>query len=288
MNADTAKDEAGRPAPLRLLILGAHPDDAEFHAGGLAAAYREGGHIVKMVSVTDGGAGHHRLPPEELVVRRRQEAAAAGAVIGAPYETWNFPDAHLKPTFEVRDRIIREIRTFRPDLVLTHRTNDYHPDHRAVGQAVQAASYLVTVPLVVPDVPFLEKDPVVAYMVDLFRRPYPLQPDVLFDASQYVDTIVRMLACHRSQFFDFLPFNLGVAQAVPESEAARLEWLREWFDQLTAERRVRFRSAMESQWGKDRADRVTHLEVYEISEYAGKPEETRRLFMLDTSLEHST
>ena len=265
----------------RLLILGAHPDDAEFHAGGLAARYRERGHVVKMVSVTNGAAGHHRIGPDELTAVRRAEAAAAGRVIGAEYETWDFPDARLQPTLEVRERIIREIRTFRPDLVLTHRVNDYHPDHRAVGQAVQDASYLVTVPLVVPDVPFLRRDPVVAYMVDLFRRPYPLQADVLFDASEYVDTIVRMLACHHSQFFDFLPFNLRVEEPVPEDEAERLAWLQRWFAALTAERLERFRPEMIEAWGRLAAERVTHLEVYEISEYAGRLDDRRALFMLD-------
>ena len=72
--------------PLRLLILGAHPDDAEFHAGGLAAIYARLGHVVKMVSVTNGAAGHHEMTANELAQRRSQEAAAAGNIIGASYE----------------------------------------------------------------------------------------------------------------------------------------------------------------------------------------------------------
>src|SRR5207249_4676648 len=68
---------------LRLLILGAHPDDAEYHAGGLAAIYRRLGHAVKMISLTSGDAGHHEMRGPELAARRRREAAAAGAVIGA-------------------------------------------------------------------------------------------------------------------------------------------------------------------------------------------------------------
>ena len=71
---------------LRLLIIGAHPDDAEYAAGGLAALYRSFGHAVKMVSVTDGGAGHHVLACRELIARRRAEAAAAANVIGAESE----------------------------------------------------------------------------------------------------------------------------------------------------------------------------------------------------------
>src|SRR5687768_8092788 len=95
--------------PLRLLILCAHPDDAELLAGGLATIYRRAGHVVKMVSVTDGAAGHHQMSGPELAQRRRAEATAAGKVIGAEYVTWDFPDGSLVPSIEVRQQIIREI-----------------------------------------------------------------------------------------------------------------------------------------------------------------------------------
>lgn len=258
---------AGQGETQRLLVLGAHPDDAEFHAGGLAVRYRQLGHEVKLVSVTNGGAGHHWRSSSDLVALRRAEAAAAGAVIGASYETWDFPDGSLQPTLEVRERIIREIREFAPDLVLTHRLCDYHPDHRAVGQAVQDASYLVTVPLVVPDVPPLKRDPVVAYMVDLFTKPYPFQPDVVLDITPQLDRIVEMLAQHASQVFEFLPHNKWEPDDVPEGAEARRNWLRHWFGQLIERRTERFAEAIERQYGAAAAA-VRYIEAYEISEYA--------------------
>src|SRR5438874_288590 len=157
--------------PLRLLIIGAHPDDADYAAGGLAALYRAAGHVVKMVSLTNGDAGHHRQPGPALAERRRREAAAAGAVIGATYDLLDNHDGELLPTLENRCRVIRLIRSFRPDLVLTHRPNDYHPDHRYTSQLVQDAAYMVTVPPVVPEVPHLEKNPVIAYLPDEFEKP---------------------------------------------------------------------------------------------------------------------
>src|SRR5947209_8395219 len=108
---------------LRLLIIGAHPDDADYAAGGTAALYRAAGHVVKMVSLTDGSAGHHLRPGPDLARRRRAEARAAGAVIGATYDVLDTPDGRLLPTLENRAEVIRLIRTFRPDLVLTHRPN---------------------------------------------------------------------------------------------------------------------------------------------------------------------
>ncbi|MCO6459614.1 MAG: PIG-L family deacetylase [Pirellulaceae bacterium] len=264
----------------RLLILGAHPDDAEFHAGGLAARYRRLGRAVKLVSVTNGAAGHHRLEPDELARRRRDEAAAAGRVIGAEYVTWDFPDGALLPSLELRHQIIREIRSFEPDLVLTHRTCDYHPDHRAVGQAVQDASYLVTVPLVVRDVPILRRDPVVAAMADLFTRPNPLRPDVVLDTTAEVDSIVAMLACHESQVFDFLPYNQGLLEQVPSDPAQRLAWLRAWYGGRARAVADRFRSSLVAELGEEVGGAVEFAEAYEISEYATAldPAERKRLF----------
>jgi LmbE family N-acetylglucosaminyl deacetylase len=261
---------------LRLLIIGAHPDDAEFHAGGLSTRYRELGHQVRMISVTDGGAGHHTMSSGNLMARREEEAKAAGAVIGATYETWDFPDAALQPTLELRHRIIAEVRGYHPDLVLTHRPCDYHPDHRAVGQAVQDASYLFTVPLVVPDVPALARDPVVAYMPDLFTRPYAFVPDVVFDIEPHLDKVVDMLACHRSQVFEFLPFNQGVADQVPREETEKITWLRAWYLQWIRPRAERFRTALEHRYGPQRAADIQYMEAFEISEYAASLDESSR------------
>jgi len=250
-------------ASLRLLILGAHPDDAEFHAGGLAAIYRDLGHVVKMISLTDGGAGHHRRSREELVPLRRQEAQRSGDVIGAEYVTWDNPDGRLQPTLEVREQVIREIRTFGPDIVLTHRPCDYHPDHRAVGQAVQDASYMVTVPLVCPDVPALRSDPLVMYMPDRFTRPNPLRGDVVI-----VETIVRMMACHRSQFFEWLAYNHGYEEELPHGDDERFGFLLNWYQRHLRPMADVYRDRLVETYGQQRGAAIEYAEVYEVSEYA--------------------
>lgn len=268
MDKPQAMPEQTARQPLRLLILGAHPDDGEYHAGGLATRYRLAGHRVRIVSVTNGGAGHHRMRTEELIAIRRSEAAAAAHCIGAESAIWDFSDGSLLPTLALRERIITEIRTFCPDLLLTHRPNDYHPDHRAVGQAVQDASFLVTVPLVVPEVPALRRDPVVASMVDLFTRPCPFRPDVVLDVSNQLSRIVEMLACHRSQFFEWLPYNACIEDQVPSEMAAQLAWLRTTFLQRVAARKERFLEELIDKYGHEHAQRIEICEAYEISEYA--------------------
>jgi LmbE family N-acetylglucosaminyl deacetylase len=255
-------------SPPRLLFLVAHPDDAEFHGGGLAAIHAELGHPVKFVSLTNGDAGHHVLSGPPLAVRRRDEAIAAARRIGAAAEVWEHHDGRLVPSLELRWQVVREIRTFAPDLVLTHRTNDYHPDHRAVGQVVRDASYLVTVPALVPDAPCLARDPVVVYLPDRFTKPTPLAGDVVLDVGSRVETIVDMLACHRSQFFEWLPFNRGVPDEVPADEAGRLQWLRDWYLGLLRPQADRYRAELIARYGPQRGAAVEYAEVFEISEYA--------------------
>jgi LmbE family N-acetylglucosaminyl deacetylase len=254
---------------LRILVLGAHPDDAEFHSGGLISHYCDGSQVVKIVSVTNGAAGHHQRSSEELAAIRTQEAAAVSDLAGVEYDVWEYADGSLQPTLEVRQRIIREIRTFQPDLVLTHRPNDYHPDHRAVGQLVQDASYMVTVPLVVGDTPALRKDAIVAYMPDLFTKPYPLSPDIVLDITPYFDRIVAMLACHRSQVYEWLPFNAGISEQLPASADGRIEWLGKWFEQRASTVADRFRDRLIEVYGEQRGRDIRFAEAYEISEYAG-------------------
>lgn len=262
--------------PLRLLILGAHPDDAEYHAGGLASIYRERNHVVRIVSLTNGQAGHYERPPEELAALRRQEAAAAGRVIGAEYVTWDIPDGELVADLDTRRRVIREIRTFRPDLVLTHRPCDYHPDHRAAGQLVQDACYLVTVPNFLRDTPALRRDPVVAYMPDLFTQPSPMTAEIVLDVTDRVNTILAMIACHRSQVFEWLPYEEGILDQVPQDEREKLRWLRAWYRQHELPRAERFRQDLIAAFGEERGRQIEFCEIYELSEYAAAADLPRR------------
>lgn len=256
----------------RILVLGAHPDDAEFFAGGFLSAHSDAGSAISIISVTNGQSGHHRMPSDQLVQRRRREAAASGAMLRATYATWDFPDGYLQPTLELREAIIRTIREYQPSLVLTHRPFDYHPDHRAVGLAVQDASYMVMVPRVVPGYPPPEREPVVASMVDLFTRPCPFRPDIVLDVSQYLGRVLDLLSCHESQFFEWMPWIERVEHTLPlvdglsidEKQRAMRSWLEAWYLERTNPRRDRF---WQPRWGEN----PVLIEAFELSEYAGRP-----------------
>lgn len=266
--------------PLRLLIIGAHPDDADYSAGGLASLYRRHGHVVKMVSVTDGRSGHHEISGPALVARRRAEAAAAGKIIGAEYVTLDAPDGGLMPTIENRNVLIRLIRSFRPDLVLTHRPNDYHPDHRVTSQLVQDASYLLTVPPIAPDTPHLRRMPVIAYMPDDFQKPYPLTPTVAIDVGPMLDDIIAMLDCHVSQFYEWLPYNQEKLDQVPADAAGRKEFLRTFVEPMLRRRADRHRVLLKQIYGEEGGSRIEFAEAYEPCEYGSSLDDSakRRLF----------
>lgn len=266
--------------PLRLLILGAHPDDADYAAGGTAALYRAAGHTVRMVSLTNGDAGHHARPGPALATRRAAEAKAAGNVIGAAYDLLDIHDGELLPTLENRCKIIRLIREFNPDLILTHRPNDYHPDHRYTSQLVQDAAYMITVPAVVPGTKHLLKNPVIAYLPDEFQKPYPFEATVAVDVGPVLEKIVEMLHCHASQFYEWLPYNTGKLEEVPAEGGARRGWLAEQVKSRLRKQAARFRAALVRGYGAEQGNAVEFAEAFEGCEYGSPLDDTaiRRLF----------
>ena len=256
--------------PLRVLVIGAHPDDCDRKAGGTAALYTQLGHTVKFVSVTNGESGHQATTGRALAERRRGEAAAAGRVLGIEYEVLDNRDGYLQPTVEARLGIIRLIRSFQPDLILTHRPNDYHPDHRYTSQLVCDAAYMVMVPALAPEVPALRTNPVIAYLVDGFQRPYAFSPTVVVDVEPVMDKMIDMLDCHVSQFYEWLPYVGLYAGPVPTDGAARKAYLKEKFCALIAGYADRHRESVIKTYGEERGRRVRYIEAYEPCEY-GSP-----------------
>lgn len=265
---------------LRIIAFGAHPDDCDLKAGGVAHLWSASGAKVKFVSVTNGNSGHHEMGGAPLARRRRTEAEAAGASAGIEYEVLDYDDGALLPSLEVRHHIVHLIRAHKADLVLTHRPNDYHPDHRYTSQVVQDAAYLVTVPNVCSDVTALRKNPVFAYFSDRFRKPTPFSADVVVDVSRVFADKVQMVHCHESQFYEWLAWHRGALAEVPESESDRLNWLTELMERRFAPEADRHRAALISRYGEEKGGEVRFVEAFEICEYGSQPsqDELQRLF----------
>ncbi len=258
---------------MKLMFVGAHPDDGEGRIGGLAARYVEEGGEALFVSVTNGNAGHHRMSPDELAARRREEARRAAEVIGAEYVVMDNDDARLEPTLPVREELIRLIRRFHPDLLLGLRPYDYHPDHRAAGRLLIDASYLLTVPLVAPEVPIMQRMPVICYTPDRFRVPAPFAPDVVVAVDEYCEQKARMLACHESQVYEWLPFNGGYLDRVPGEPEERWEWFRGRCAERFSRTADRFRGELVRRYGEERGREVTYAEAFQVCQYGRRPDQ---------------
>ena len=263
----------------RILALGAHPDDCDIKAGGCAVLWKKAGYMVKFVSVTNGDAGHHEISGEALAERRAEEARAAGEVTGIEYEVLDFHDGQLVPGLEERFKLVRLMREFRPDLVLTHRPNDYHPDHRYTSQLVQDCSFLVGVPNICPDSQRLESMPVILYFADDFKKPIPFQPDIAVDIDAVLDTKIRMLDCHESQVYEWLPWigqsELKVSEDPEERLAALANFVRPFSKPNEAARKTLIQT-----YGQERGSSIKDAECFEACEY-GSPvdsETIERLF----------
>jgi len=256
---------------MRILIIGAHPDDPDWYAGGTAAKFVQKGHKVRMLAMTNGNAGHYKEGGGPLAVRRYQETQCSARVIGAEYLVLDNDDGKLLPTLENREKVIRQIREFNADLVITHRPNDYHPDHRNTGLLVRDAAYMVTVPNIVPLVPHLRKNPVFAYLGDEFTKPNPIEPDVVVVIDDVLEKKLGMFHCHVSQMYEWLPYNMNILDQVPDGEAARKQWLAGLHAQMAGPLADKYRERIAELYGRERAQKVKYIEVFEISEYGTQP-----------------
>jgi N-acetylglucosamine malate deacetylase 1 len=266
---------------LRIIAFGAHPDDSEIKVGGTAAKWAALGHHVKLVSVTNGDIGHFAQAGGPLAKRRLDEVTRADKLLGASTQVLDIHDGELMPTLENRRTIARLIREWNADVVLSHRPNDYHPDHRYVGVLVQDASFMVTVPFFAPDVPHMKKNPVFLYYSDRFERPNPFRADVIVNIDEVLDKKLAALDIMESQFFERGTF--GSAEQLAKDNANRAERIRQvrqGFMARDAGVAQKYRDKLAEYYGKEAAAKIGHAEAFEVTEYGTQPTaaEIRKLF----------
>lgn len=267
-NADDAP-----PRVLRIIAFGAHPDDAEFRLGGTAIKWAKLGHKVKLVSVTNGDIGHWNMAGGPLAQRRTEEVREAAKRMGTEVEVLDIHDGELLPTLENRQKITRLIREWQADIVISHRPNDYHPDHRYTGVLVQDAAFMVTVPFFCPDVPHLKNNPVFLYFPDRFQKPNPFKADIAVSIDDVFDQKVHAVDALASQVYE--GGALGSEDFMRERRASDLEarkvilnesWLKR--DGNTANQS---RDALVEWYGTDAGNAVKTCEAFEICEYGKQP-----------------
>ncbi|MFN3324067.1 MAG: PIG-L deacetylase family protein [Bryobacteraceae bacterium] len=268
----------GQDGKIRVIAFGAHPDDADIKAGGVAAKFAAKGHLVKFVAVTNGDAGHCEIGGGQLAKIRYAEAQEAARKLGiAEYQILDNHDGELVPSLEVRKQIIRAIREWKADIVLSPRPNDYHPDHRYTAILVQDAAFMVQIPMVVPDVEPLKRNPVFLYYEDGFQKPQPFQPDIAIAIDEVWSKKIDAHDAMPSQFYEAQPKCWGGGIPVPEGKAERRAWLEK---RRTYAPSPAVRETLVKWYGAERAAKIRHAEAFEICEYGRRPteDELKRLF----------
>ena len=275
--------ELPQDGKLRIIVFGAHPDDCEWSSGGTSAMWIAQGHHVKFVSCTNGDIGHWGMAGGPLAKRRAAEVQACAKIFGNESQVLDIHDGELMVTMDNRRTICRLIREWRADLVISHRPNDYHPDHRYVGVLVMDAAYMVTVPYFCPDTPYLTKNPVFLFSEDEFLRPNAFTPDVAVSIDGVIEKKLAAMEALESQFYE--GGCNGGAHLVPDPKdpkavAARKKKVRDEFTDYFSAPATRFRAALEKRYGRDKGAGVKFAEAFEICEYGRRPspEQLEKLF----------
>ncbi|MHC4511819.1 MAG: PIG-L deacetylase family protein [Planctomycetota bacterium] len=272
---------AAHTGTLSVIAFGAHPDDCEIRAGGVAAMWVAQGHKAKFVSTTNGDIGHWKMAGGQLAKRRTAEVEKAAEILGIETRVLDIHDGELMPTLENRRTFTRLIREVNADIVMGHRPNDYHPDHRYTGVLMQDAAFMVICPFFCPDVPHLKRNPVFLYFSDRFQKPNPFEPDLVVSIDSVIEKKLDALVELESQFVE--GGVTGNESRIPKNEAER----------AAARRRVRnnfrrrfeatankYREKLIELYGQEKGSKVKCAEAFEVCEYGRQPTaaELKQLF----------
>ncbi len=268
--------------PLKVIVVAAHPDEAEMYAGGTVRLLADRGAAVKFVSLTNGDAGHHILDRGPLKRRRADEAYEAARILGVlDYEILDIHDGELVPDVELRKAVLASICRWQADVVITfHHECDGHLDNRAAGQAVHDAMGFATNRNVVGFTPELRRSPICLTMTDFWSTAVH-RHDVVVDNDTSIDAKLRACAAHATQFLEYSKFEIGDHIEVPTAgdwPAERAFILKYWPEFMYALEGMR--PALAKRYGEARGKAIQFAESFDIADYGRKVtvEEVSALF----------
>lgn len=177
---------------MRILCMGAHPDDVELGMGGTVASLVEN-HEVQILDLTDGEPTPHGSPDI-----RAAESQKAASILGAPRITLDMPNRYLEETIENRKKLAAEFRKFKPDYIFAPYPVDAHPDHIAAGQLAESARfYSKLTKSDIPGEPFFPRRVIYYFPVHIRLR---MEPSYVFDVSAQIEKKRKAIHCYESQF----------------------------------------------------------------------------------------
>lgn len=266
--------------PLRIIAFGAHPDDAELKASGVAALWAAQGHKVKFVAMTNGDVGHFAEAGGPLARRRQAEVTECARILGIETHVMDIHDGELVPSLENRKAVARLIREWQADIVMGHRPYDYHPDHRYTGVLLNDAAVVVVAPFFVPDTPPTTRNPVFMYYSDGFQDPKAFEPTVVVGIDEVADKKWKCVSAMPSQFGDRDSWQGRTLPNVPQGDRERQTYLLELVKKRNLAVADQYRERLLALYGKERGQAFKYAEAFQLGQYGRQAslDELKRMF----------
>jgi LmbE family N-acetylglucosaminyl deacetylase len=255
------------PRPLNVIAFGAHPDDAELKASGVAALWAANGHKVKFVAMTNGDIGHFSQAGGPLAQRRYKETQECARILGITTDVMDIHDGELVPDLETRKKVARKIREWQADIVMGHRPYDYHPDHRYTGVLLNDAAVVVAAPFFVPDTPPTQGNPIFMHYSDGFEDPKPFSPDLVVDIDASADKKWGCVSAMPSQFADKDSWGGRYGRNVPEGDAERAAFILAGHQRRAEAVANQYRAKLVELYGQERGSKVKYAEAFALNQY---------------------
>jgi LmbE family N-acetylglucosaminyl deacetylase len=263
LTADVAYTQQG----LRIIAFGAHPDDAELKASGVAARLAARGHKVKFVAMTNGDVGHFEVAGGPLARRRKAEVQECARILGIETDVLDIHDGELMPTLENRKTVARLIREWQADIVMGHRPYDYHADHRYTGVLMDDAAVLVVAPFFVPDSPPTKVNPIFLYYSDGFQDPKPFNPTIVVGIDEVADKKWQCVSAMPSQFGDKDSWQGRTLPNVPAGDRERQAYLLDLVKKRNAAVAEQYRERLVALYGPEAGKKIQYAEAFQLSQY---------------------
>jgi LmbE family N-acetylglucosaminyl deacetylase len=253
--------------PLRVLAMGAHPDDAELKFAGTAAMFAAQGAKVKLMALTNGDVGHFEQAGGPLAKRRKAEVEACHKMLGVETEVLDIHDGELMADLQTRRMVGNVIRNWQADIVLSHRPNDYHPDHRAVGQLANDTAVVVAAPFFAPYSPPVARNPVFLYYSDNFQHPYPFTPVLAIGIDSVAQKKWDCISAMPSQFADADSWQARYRTDIPPDAAGRAAAIMKTVRDSNTAVANKYRDLLVKLYGEQKGRAFQFAEAFELNEY---------------------
>jgi LmbE family N-acetylglucosaminyl deacetylase len=271
---------APQEKPLRVIAFGAHPDDAELKASGVAALWAAAGAKVKFVAMTNGDVGHFGTAGGPLARRRKAEVAECARILGIESHVVDIHDGELVPSLENRKIMARLIREWQADIVMGHRPYDYHPDHRYTGVLMDDSAVVVVAPFFVPDTPPTPRNPVFMYYSDGFQDPKPFTASIVVGIDDVAEKKWQCVSAMPSQFADEDSWQGRTIANVPKGDKERATYLLDIVKKRNLAIADQYRERLAALYGADRGAKIRYAEAFQLGQYGRQAsiDELKKMF----------